>query len=182
MKRGLTIVGGLVLAAMLCSPAFAASGRGKGGGGSGGCCAGGLPALWARVTADEAAIALLQSQVATLTAEVTDLQTDVADLKGQNNWAVVASDGTLNRSHSSAGPVTSGHVATGQYEVTFAKDVSKCAYTATLGDVATAAPVPGFVNVSGDSDTDSPDDVFVYTFDKTGAAADASFHLNVTCP
>ncbi len=200
MKKGLMLFGlaGLMaLAVGLSSPAMAKPNKGGGGGGTGGgsCCSGGLPALWSRVIADEATIALLQSQVDTLNAEVATLDDEVATLqsdvaalkldvkalKRRENFAVVASDGTLNRSYSSAGAVASEHVATGQYEVSFARDVTKCAYTATLGDVANAAPVPGFVSVTGDFDNDATGDVFVYTFNTTGAAADASFHLNVTC-
>lgn len=72
---------------------------------------------------------------------IAALQTQVADLRGQNNWAVVKADGTLVRSQSSAGNVSVEKVATGQYEITLAKDVSGCAYEATIGDTANAIPV-----------------------------------------
>jgi hypothetical protein len=70
----------------------------------------------------------------------------------------------------------------GIYEVDFGKDVSKCAYQATIGGTGTAAVLPGFVTVTGDTDGDSPDDVTVSTFSTAGTAEDASFHLTVTCP
>ena len=160
MKQGIKIVGGILLAAALSSPAWAGKGHGKGGGES---MAGGLPALEDRVEADEALITALQ---------------------GQNNWAVVSAAGTVVRSSSVPGPVTVEHtLATGIYEVNFGKDVSGCAYEATIGDTATAVPVQGQISVSGDVDADSVDDVYVQTFDKTGVTlTDSPFHLTVTCP
>jgi len=70
------------------------------------------------------------------------------------------------------GATASARSATGIYSVDFNADVSKCARTATItgtdpGQITTAAT---------DADT-----VAVRTFDGTGAAADRSFHLVVTC-
>ena len=125
MKRIFGVFLGILLAVALSTPSLAK--KGKNGNGNGGeAQAGGLPGLEDRVQADEALIAALQ--------------TKVADLQGQNNWAVVKADGTLVRSQSSAGEVSVEKVATGQYEVTFAKDVSGCAYEATIGDTANAVP------------------------------------------
>jgi hypothetical protein len=76
----------------------------------------------------------------------------ITALQGQNKWAVVSSTATVVRSFSSAGPVTAAHPATGQYEVTFSKDVSACAYEATIGETAAATPTQGQISVSGDSD------------------------------
>ncbi|HVC43814.1 MAG TPA: hypothetical protein VND20_03285 [Candidatus Binataceae bacterium] len=168
MKKWISITGGLLLAAALCTPAMA-KGGGKGGDEKESQ-AGGLPGLEDRVEADEVLIATLQSEVAVL--------------QGQNNFAVVASNGTLISSSSSAGPVAVEHVATGQYEVTFTQDVTGCAYEATIGDTANAVPVQGQISVSGDTDSDpNPGDVYVQTFDKTGlTATDMPFHLTVTCP
>jgi hypothetical protein len=132
---------------------------------------GGLPGLEDRVQADEALIQTLQNQVSAL--------------QGQSSFAVVGSDGTIVRSNSMPGPVTLAvpHTAnSGIYEINFGKDVSACAYTATLGDTANAAPPVGEIAVSGDVDADNPNDVYVQTSDSTGAAADAPFHLTVTCP
>ena len=153
MKQGIRIIGGVLLAAALSSPAWAGHGHGKGGGES---MAGGLPALEDRVDA----------------------------LAGQNNWAVVSAIGGVVRSSSVPGPVTVEHVlSSGIYEVNFGKDVSACAYEATIGDTASAVPVQGQISVSGDVNADSPDDVYVHTFDKTGVTAtDSPFHLTVTCP
>ena len=194
MKQSVKVIGSILLAVALSSPAWAKKG-GSGGGGESQ--AGGLPGLEDRVEADEALIATLQGQVATLISEVaalttavntltTDvnaLQTAVTDLQGQNNWAVVNSDGTINRASSVAVTVTDAHVAlSGVYEIDFGKDVSKCAYQATLGGTGTAAVPAGQITVTGDTDADSPNDVTVSTFNAAGVATDGSFHLLVTCP
>jgi hypothetical protein len=162
MKQGMKIIGGVLLAAALSSPAWAKHGNG-GGGGGGESMAGGLPGLEDRVEADELLITALQ---------------------GQNNFAVVSAAGAVVRSSSTPGPVTVSHTAaTGIYEVNFNKDVSGCAYEATIGDTATAVPVQGQISVSGDVDADSTGDVYVQTFDKTGVTpTDSPFHLTVTCP
>src|SRR3984893_5849588 len=201
MKRSISIIGGILLALALMSPAWAHPGKGKGGGGGGPTGptgpgdpgesqAGGLPALEDRGEADEALIATLQTQVATLMSEVTalqgavsTLQTQVADLLGQNNWAVVNVDGTIARASSAAVVVGNPHVAgSGVYEVNFGKDVSQCAHEATFGGAGTLAVPAGEVTVAGDTDADSPNDVTVSTFNSAGAATDSSFHLTVTCP
>jgi hypothetical protein len=106
----------------------------------------------------------------------------VKALQGQNNWAVVdGATGDIVRQFSSAGPVTGSHSAgTGLYDVTFGKDVSGCAFEATLGDTGTGAPPIGMIGVTADSgDVNS---VVIQTTDKTGALVDASFHLYVSCP
>jgi hypothetical protein len=129
---------------------------------------GGLPALEDRVDANAALI---------------------AELQGRDNFAVVAADGTVVRASSpgsanSPAPVIVDHtVGTGIYEVDFGKDVTACAYTATIGDTASAVPTQGQVSVSGDVDGDSVNDVYVQTFDATGAVAtDLPYHLYVSCP
>jgi len=171
MKIGIIILSGMLFATMLCASAFAAGKSNKDESQ-----AGGLPALEDRVEADEALITALQLAVG-------KLQTQVTDLQGQNNWAVVAADGTLVRSLSSAGAVSVEKLTTGQYEVSFAKNVSGCAYEATIGGTANAVPSQGQISVSGDTDSDNPNDVFVQTFDKTGTiATDSPFHLYVSCP
>ena len=106
----------------------------------------------------------------------------VKDLQGQNNWAVVEGDnGNVVRQFSSAGPITGSHtIGTGLYAVTFSKDVSGCAFVATLGSVSTNAPTIGMIGVTADSG--DPNSVVVQTTDKTGTLADASFHLYVSCP
>jgi hypothetical protein len=165
MKQSISILGGILLAAALSSPAVAAGPIHKGERQKGG-----LPALEDRVEADEALI--------------TTLQSEVAILQGQNNWAVIKADGTVVRSKGVVAVTPVEHtVLSGKYEVTFTKDVSGCAYEATIGDTDTAVPVQGQISVSGDTDGSQPNDVFVQTFDKTGTTlTDSAFHLYVSCP
>jgi len=195
MKRSITIIGSILLAAALTSPAWAHPGNGKGNGNSGGeSQAGGLPGLEDRVEADEALIATLQTQVATLMSEVTALQnavavlqgqvstlnTEVGDLEGQNNFALVdetTTTCTLAASHSSAGPVTATFVSNGVCEVTFSKDVSSCSSVASLVGAA-----GGEIAVASATKTTTGDSVVVSTFVPAGTAAASSFNLTVTCP
>ena len=63
--------------------------------------------------------------------------------EGQNNWAVI--DGTTvpatpTVARSNPSGVTVTLVSTGVYDVTFTKDVSACAYTATIGSATNAVP------------------------------------------
>jgi hypothetical protein len=105
--------------------------------------------------------------------------------EGQNNWAVIDSTtvpGTPTVVRSNPSGVTVSLVSTGIYDVTFTKDVSACAYTATIGSATNAVPTPGLISVSGDTTTADVDDVFVYTTDVTGTVpTDNSFHLYVSC-
>ena len=148
---------------------------------------GGLPALERRVEKLEHQVATLFKDVAILNSVVSSLQDELAtitksvlNLKGQNNWAVVDSSANVVR-HSGVN-VTAVKMGTGTYEVTFGrKDVTGCAYTATIGDVGTASAAPGFITVSGGV-TKTLSDVQVQTFDTSGVAADSAFHLNVSCP
>ena len=193
MKRSISIIGSILLAAALTSPdAWAKPGNGKGNGGGGGggggeSQAGGLPALEDRVEADEALIATLQTQVATLISEVTalqgavsTLQTEVADLVGQNNFAVVgesAATCTLLASHSSAGPVTATFISDGVCQVTFSKDVALCSSVASI--VGTPS---GEISVTPSTKTVTGDSVTVSTFIPAGTASFSGFNLTTTCP
>jgi uncharacterized coiled-coil protein SlyX len=204
MKRAISIAGMILLAAALSLPALAVSKKGGGEPQKGGlptledrveklegevallnsevaALQSAVAALQSAVSALQTAVAALQTAVSSLQHAVATLQTAVADLQGQNNWAVVSSTGTVVR-HSGSTPLTAAKLGTGVYEVTFGKDVSGCAYVATIGDTAHAASGPGQISVSGDVDGGNPDDVQVATFDKTGTAADSSFHLYVSCP
>jgi hypothetical protein len=197
MKRSISIIGSILLAAALGSPAWAGHGHGKGGpsgpggptgpGDPGESQAGGLPGLEDRVEADEALIATLQTQVATLMSEVTALQgavgalqTAVTDLEGQNNFALVdetTTTCTLAASHSSAGPVSATFVSNGVCEVTFGKDVAACSSVASLVGAA-----GGEIAVASATKTTAGDSVVVSTFVPAGTPAAADFNLTVTCP
>lgn len=109
-------------------------------------------------------------------------------------WAVVNADGTLARgshvtstgrpadifSTGTAGPTIVA--TTGTYEVVFDRDVTGCAFSATIGTATSMDPVdpgeiwaaPRFLNANG---------VYVATTDSSGVtAADRPFHLALFCP
>jgi hypothetical protein len=60
-------------------------------------------------------------------------------------WAVINADGSLARG---AGVVSSANLQAGRYEVIFNKDVSKCAYVATLGNAGFGDPPIGKIGVA----------------------------------
>lgn len=69
----------------------------------------------------------------------------------------------------------------GSYEVDFNRDVSRCAYSATLGQPTAGflGPATGFVGVEPRYGV--PDGVFVQTSDSTAMGANESFYLEVFC-
>jgi len=89
-------------------------------------------------------------------------------------FAVVAASGGLLRGNATSGGHTVG--GSGDYTVGFAKDVSACAYSATLGSADGTAVTPGHVTV-----TSAGGSVRVQTYDAAGSPADLPFHLLVAC-
>jgi hypothetical protein len=95
----------------------------------------------------------------------------VAAAQALNKFAVVAADGTL--AAGARGAKTVAHTAaSGDYNVDFDSDVSKCARTATISG-ATAGEIT--------TDAVDADTLTVHTFGSAGAAADRAFQLVVTC-
>lgn len=99
-------------------------------------------------------------------------------------WAVVDVDGTLVRSSDgvAGSDLLDGVVPSGDYVVTFDRDISNCAYLATVGRPGVnVGPLPGFAQVA--NWTDDPDNsVIVFTKNQDGAGVEnRGFHLLVTC-
>lgn len=68
---------------------------------------------------------------------------------------------------------------TGKWEVTFGRDVSKCAYLATVGDAGTqSVSPPGLAVTSSGRDRNS---VHVETRNLAGTATDLPYHLRAVC-
>jgi hypothetical protein len=90
--------------------------------------------------------------------------------------AVVLADGTL-----ALGPfgASSFSFSAGVYQVTFPSDISKCVYTATIGDTPAGFPGPGIVVVTPRSG--NADAIFVRTFNVGGAVQAMPFHIQVQC-
>ncbi|MGH8886180.1 MAG: hypothetical protein ACRDYX_13570 [Egibacteraceae bacterium] len=92
-------------------------------------------------------------------------------------FAVVNAAGSLDRGEGARG---SRRVAPGQYEVIFRRDVTDCAYVATIGVPDDAAPPAGEISVGS-----QPGDrrgVQVRTRNSAGNPANRGFHLVVVCP
>jgi hypothetical protein len=92
--------------------------------------------------------------------------------------AVVRADGSLVRS---SGRVTVSHPHPGYYDVTFPRDVSTCAYTATIGDPANgqvSSPALALVATGGKG---GAPDVVVETMAPNGTVGAWPFHLSVDC-
>lgn len=97
--------------------------------------------------------------------------------------AVINSDGTIARAHIYT---TASHISTGEYQVLFytsvsaQKNISKCAYNVTPGETVNSGQQSAtFATVAGRASTTNG--VYIATYDQTGAAVDAPFHLVVTC-
>jgi hypothetical protein len=116
----------------------------------------------------------------TATGVATGLNADKVDGKDAatisadaNRFATVTSTGTLGPAR---GATAAAHTATGTYTVAFTEDISKCA----LGATVASTTVAGIATAALDADNKT---VTVVTRDAAAgaAAADAPFHLTVTC-
>jgi hypothetical protein len=99
-------------------------------------------------------------------------------VSGGDRFAVVRADGTTARGK---GVLSSLNVGPGSYEVIFNRNVTRCAFLATIGSAAASGTEP-----TGEVTTvrrvGTTNGVFLTTTDSTGAAADRGFHLLVACP
>jgi len=96
--------------------------------------------------------------------------------KSKSRWVVATNAGDIVRSK---GVVSSTMIDPAVYQVTFDRDVSECAWSATVARNVAAAPEPGEIGVRP-PDTD-PNSVIVHMFDSAGAPAMNRFHLIVVC-
>jgi hypothetical protein len=116
-------------------------------------------------------------KVANLNADrVDDQSADDIVAQARPLWAVVSSDGSLGRKN---GASSSSRLATGEYQVVFGRNVSGCAYNATIGSGDATEPPAGEVGVAQRAGNASA--VSVVTRDSTGTKADRPFHLGVDC-
>ena len=98
-------------------------------------------------------------------------------------WAVVNEDGTLDRSK---GVTNSSRLAEGGYRITFNRDVSGCAYSATVDLSGLGEGRTGEIYVSRDDDSPTdpttPRQVDVVTYNSSGTGSgDNQFDLIVHC-
>jgi hypothetical protein len=124
-------------------------------------------ALALKVQAGEAPMSVSSSKV------VTNLNADKVDGSDAPLWAVVYSTGTFDRAKGVA-TGSNARVSDGSYKVTFNRDVSKCAYSATIDDGNSGEP--SFTS----SDTSSKQ-IHVFTANSSGVLANRAFQLVVFC-
>ena len=91
-------------------------------------------------------------------------------------FANINADATVANS---SGSVTSAKLGTGQYEVDFGRDVSACAFVASIGSATGSVATEGFIQAT-DRSADA-NAVFVQAEDQNGANADRPFVLIVVC-
>ena len=94
-------------------------------------------------------------------------------------FAVVNSDGTLARGSDAVSGSVNHTPGTGNYEVTFDRDVTGCAYVASIGTADSGNAGSGSIGVS--PRRRNPNGVFVDTEDLNDNDADIPFHLIVMC-
>jgi hypothetical protein len=117
-------------------------------------------------------------RVANLNADrVDDLNADDIVAKAKALWAVVSDTGSITRQ---SGATTASHLAPGEYEVVFGRDVSACAYQATLGSGDATEPPAGEIGASERAGNANAVSVVTRSSDGT-TKADRPFHLTVNC-
>jgi len=94
-------------------------------------------------------------------------------------YAVVNSDGTLARAGCPG--TASTLLNTGQYQVSFPRDITACGFVATVGLSSFGGSLPAST-ITEAGRVGNPDAVFIQTFDATGALTSLGFHLSVQCP
>jgi hypothetical protein len=94
-------------------------------------------------------------------------------------WAVVTAAGELVRG--GTGTLEAEKLEPGWYEVTFDRDVSKCAYLVSLGNANGPLGVHGGADASGGTTSEGADRVSVETTNAAGEKAAEPFHLAVFC-
>lgn len=79
------------------------------------------------------------------------------------------------------GPAGSSSLSlgTGIYQVTFPSDISKCVYTATIGNTPAGSPGPALVSVTPRAGNANA--IFVRTFAPNGVVQANPFHIQVQC-
>jgi hypothetical protein len=94
-------------------------------------------------------------------------------------FAVVNTDGTLARAGCPGTVSTS--LGNGNYEVSFPRDISACAFVATIGlSTFGGTSLPGMITDAGRAGNNAA--VFIQTSNTAGTATPMPFHLSVQCP
>jgi TolA-binding protein len=134
-----------------------------------------LNSVEAQVTALQSQVSSQQSTITSLQSTINSLQSTVTSLKSALNtttsFEVVGSDGAFLRGSPDAAEPS--HPGTGQYEVAFTKDVSKCAYSVTpIGTLVFTEAIPDATNSRV---------LDVFSTDRSGDLQDTEFSILVVC-
>jgi len=107
--------------------------------------------------------------------------------EGETRWAVVNNNATLARGSGVLSVLNATPIDYGIYRVFFTRDVTTCAFTATIGLAGNSGTEnPGFITVVGsvvDGPRGEPNEngVLVTTHSTSGAIQGRGFHLTVAC-
>jgi hypothetical protein len=93
-------------------------------------------------------------------------------------WAVVTNNGSSAAAVRSTPGVSASRNGVGVVKVTFPRDVSGCAWTATQGPPTSTVVLDDYATVRGNG---TKTQVLVVTYNPNGSQEDAPFHLLVTC-
>jgi hypothetical protein len=92
-------------------------------------------------------------------------------------WAVINQDGTVARQHGGAAGTFREDIGT--YDVFFNRDVSNCAYVASLGGADAGTPPDGSVGVTNVVDLNNA--LYIKVRNSAGNNANLPFHVAVFC-
>ncbi len=149
--------------------------------------------LFPRVTWGKGTLALLVAVVSGLVLAGTAVATSsnnspssspgpklLTACSGTHVWAVVNADGSLARTSVACGTTTSAPLGTGSYQVIFPRNITHCAFTASVGLASfSGSTAPGYATVVGRAGTTNG--VFIQTFNSAGTLTSLGFHLIVDC-
>jgi hypothetical protein len=120
-----------------------------------------------------------ESTLGKVPAATTADSATTAERAGNVHAAVVGDDGTLVPGQS-LDAVSSTRLFTGAYEVIFDRNISGCAYVASIGEPgSTGGTAIGEISATGRED--KPNGVFVKTAASNGTQTDKPFMVSVIC-
>jgi hypothetical protein len=108
--------------------------------------------------------------------KATNLNADKVDGSDGQLWAQINADGTTDNWKGMTGNIA---VGVGRYNISFDRDITECAYSATIADNGPLTPVPGFIVALPAVDNNKM--LIVRTWNAVGEDANRPFHLVVFC-
>lgn len=132
-----------------------------------------------RVSAEQLRINQRISQAAVR--RVNRAQDDIASLGAAAPLYAVSSGAVGSNLVRGRGAVSSQHVDAGSYRVKFVRNISSCAWSATLASEAPPVPDAAFVRVALDTTDVARTQLIVRTNAVNGQFVNSGFHLQVFC-